>query len=204
MRTIPMTTAPACLFIAAALAGCGVGAGSGGAEKSAAELLDEANGTMRALRSVTIDMSNTPGDNRSGSVRRTTSARTRPVSRTGAAGRSSASGRSSGRRCPPTTRSRATDWPRAPGRSSRFGTAKKGAATRVGGREVIAVHVTDKADKEGAYTFYVATEGKPYLLRTVYKGGGNVTTTSFSAFDEALDVRPSASEQVLDKADVAG
>jgi hypothetical protein len=69
------------------------------------------------------------------------------------------------------------------------------------------VHVTDKADKadkEGTYTFYVATEGRPYLLRTVHKGGGNVTTTSFSAFGEPLDVRPPASARVVDKADVEG
>jgi hypothetical protein len=30
-----------------------------------------------------------------------------------------------------------------------FGTAKKGAGTRVGDRDAIAVRVTDKADKEG-------------------------------------------------------
>ncbi|MEU6775179.1 hypothetical protein [Streptomyces sp. NPDC046759] len=78
-----------------------------------------------------------------------------------------------------------------------FGKAKKGGATRIGGREAVALRVTDKADKEGTYTFYVATEGKPYLLRTVYRGRGNVTTTSFSAYDEPFDVEPPPSEGVV-------
>ena len=52
------------------------------------------------------------------------------------------------------------------------------------------------------YTFHVATEGEPYLLKTVYEGGGNVTTTAFSAFGEPVDVRPPAAEQVVDKADI--
>ncbi|MGW1917020.1 hypothetical protein ACWCQS_41695 [Streptomyces sp. NPDC002076] len=79
-----------------------------------------------------------------------------------------------------------------------FGNVTKGEATRLGGRETVALHVTDKTDKEGKYTFYVATEGKPYLLRTVYRGGGIVTTTSFSAFDEPFNVQPPSSAGVLD------
>lgn len=43
-----------------------------------------------------------------------------------------------------------------------FGTAKKGAATRVGDREAIAVHVSDKADKEATNPW---TSGRPRRSR---------------------------------------
>lgn len=52
--------------------------------------------------------------------------------------------------------------------------------------------VTDKAEKSGTYAFYVATEGEPCILKTVYKGADLDTTTTFSAFDKPLDVRPPA------------
>ncbi|MFE0652655.1 hypothetical protein ACFVZH_29180 [Streptomyces sp. NPDC059534] len=58
--------------------------------------------------------------------------------------------------------------------------------------------VTDEADQGGRYTFYVATEGKPYILKVVYKGAGRQSTTSYSAFDEPLDVRPPAEADILD------
>ncbi|MFE7275901.1 hypothetical protein [Streptomyces sp. NPDC057623] len=230
MRAIPMKTALVCLLTAAALTGCG--AGDGGAEKSAADLLDEANDTMSALRSVTVDMSNTP-DNGTGGItmRLRTDLEDRCTAKTTWATNGSIEqiriGETdyvrpdetylknwSGK---PVADVRPKQWAKVPAADARpgtglaactwtfesFGTPKKGAAARVGDREAIALHVKDKADKaKGTYTFYVATEGKPYLLRTVYKGGGNVTTTSFSAFDEPVDVRPPASAQVVDKADV--
>ncbi|MEU6908599.1 hypothetical protein ABZ935_25155 [Streptomyces coeruleorubidus] len=75
-----------------------------------------------------------------------------------------------------------------------FGTARKGGSARVEGTKAVKLVVTDKA---GTYTFYVAAEGKPYLLRTVYKSAAQHTTTSFSAFDEPLDIRaPKAGEVV--------
>ncbi|WP_128436719.1 hypothetical protein [Streptomyces cyaneus] len=231
MRTIPMTTtALVCLLTAAALTGCG--GGDGAAEKSAADLLDEANDTMRALRSVTVDMSNTPANDRNGTVtmRLKTDLKNRCTAKTTWAENGSLEqiriGETdyvrpdktylenwSGRQVADV---RPKQWAKVPAADAQpgdglaactwtfesFGKAKKGAATHVGDLDAIAVHVTDKADNEGTYTFYVATEGKPYLLRTVYKGGGNVTTTSFSGFDEPLEVRPPAAGQVLDKADV--
>ncbi|MCF1593651.1 hypothetical protein [Streptomyces muensis] len=230
MRTIPLATALACLLTGVALTGCGAGGGS--AEKSAADLLDEANDTMSALRFVTIEMSNTPDGDPDGTVtsRLRTDLKDRCTAKTTFAENGSLEQirigetdyvrpdetyleKWSGR---PVADVRPKQWAKVPASEARpgeglaactwtfesFGTAKKGAATRVGDREAIAVHVTDKADTEGTYTFYVATEGKPYLLKTVYKGGGNVTTTSFSAFDEPVDVRPPAAEQVVDKADI--
>jgi hypothetical protein len=230
MRRMSMTMAG--LLLGAALTGC---ASEGGeAEKSAADLLDEANETMRALRSVTVDMSNTPDNGRDGTAttRLKTDLKDRCTAKTTWAENGSLEqiriGETdyvrpderylenwSGK---PVADVRPKQWAKVPAADAQlgaglaactwpfelFGRAKKGAATRVGDREAIAVHVTDKADKEGTYTFYVATADKPYLLRTVYKGGGNVTTTSFSAFDEPVDVRPPASAQVVDKADVGG
>lgn len=58
--------------------------------------------------------------------------------------------------------------------------------------------VSDKADKEGTYTFYVATEGKPYILKVTYKGTGYQSTTLFGDFDRPVDVRPPAKADVLD------
>ncbi|HWU11633.1 MAG TPA: hypothetical protein VN520_35675 [Streptomyces sp.] len=84
---------------------------------------------------------------------------------------------------------------------SAFGTPAKGEPTEVGGRRAVPLKVTDPADKgegKGTYTFYVATEGKPYLLEVVYKGTDFRSTTSFSAFDEPLDVRAPAEDEVLD------
>ncbi|WP_328336126.1 hypothetical protein [Streptomyces violaceus] len=50
------TTALACLLAGAALAGCA--SGGSGEDKSARDLLDEANATMRKLDSVTVDITN--------------------------------------------------------------------------------------------------------------------------------------------------
>ncbi|NUQ95633.1 MAG: hypothetical protein HOY79_03415 [Streptomyces sp.] len=79
-----------------------------------------------------------------------------------------------------------------------FGRATRGNTTRIDGRDALTVTVTDSADKGGTYTFYVATEGKPYLLRTVYEGTEYHTTTSFRDFDEPLDVQAPKAAEVLD------
>jgi len=78
-----------------------------------------------------------------------------------------------------------------------FGTAKKGEPTEVDKTSAIRLVVTDKEDKGGVFTFYVATEGKPYILKVVYEGTDFSTTTTYSAFDEPMDVRAPA-KNVLD------
>ncbi|MGW6731803.1 hypothetical protein [Streptomyces sp. NPDC055013] len=232
MRTIPMTAALLCLCTGVALTGCG--AGDGGSEKSAADLLDEANDTMRDLRYVTVEMTST-ADGGKVTTRLRTDLKDRCTAKTTWGDNGSLEQIRIGEtdyvrpdgtylekwRGRPVADVRPKQWVKVPADEAQpgdglaactwpfesFGEAKKGEAARVGGREALALHVTDKADKAdkgGTYTFYVATEGEPHLLKTVYKGGGNVTTTSFSAFDEPVDVRPPASAQVLDKADVAG
>ncbi|WP_342456339.1 hypothetical protein [Streptomyces coeruleorubidus] len=56
MQARASVTALACLLAGAALTGCG--AGGTGEEKSAGDILDEANATMRKLNSVTVDITN--------------------------------------------------------------------------------------------------------------------------------------------------
>ncbi len=85
-----------------------------------------------------------------------------------------------------------------------FGTAKQAGSARVDGREARRVVVTDEADKGATYTFYVAAEGRPYLLRTVYEGPDYRTTTSFGRFDEPLDVRAPEPSEVLSVSGDAG
>lgn len=223
VRAIPMTMALACLLSGAVLTGCA--AGSGDATKSATDLFDEANGTMRALRSVTVETTNTTAHG-TVTTRLSTDLKNRCKAKTSWAGNGSLEQirigdtdyvrpdetyleKWSGRKIDAL---RPKQWVKEPADEAQpgdgltkctwtfasFGSVKKGEATRIGGRETVALHVTDKADKEGQYTFYVATEGKPYLLRVVYKGGGNDTTTSFSKFDEPFDAQPPASAGVLD------
>lgn len=78
-----------------------------------------------------------------------------------------------------------------------FGTAVKGKRTKVGDTPAVPLVVTDKADEGGTYTFYVATEGEPYILKVDYEGPVYRTTTTFSAFDRPLDVRHPADADVL-------
>ncbi|WP_369368753.1 hypothetical protein AB5L52_44970 [Streptomyces sp. CG4] len=223
MRAIPMTMALVCLLSGAALTGCT--AGDAGETKPAAELLGEANNTMRALHTVTVETTNTTAHGTL-TTRLITDLRSRCKAKTTWPENGSLEQirigetdyvrpdktyleKWSGRKIDGL---RLKQWVREPVDEAQpgdglatctwmfasFGKAKKGETTRIDGREAVALHVTDSADKEGTYTFYVATAGKPYLLRSVYRGGGNVTTTSFSAFDEPFDVEPPASSGVLD------
>ncbi|GHF06102.1 hypothetical protein E5082_13750 [Streptomyces griseoluteus] len=85
-----------------------------------------------------------------------------------------------------------------------FGRPAKGARAELDGRPVIPVEVRDKggespfAREPGTYTFYVAAEGTPYLLKFDYKGPHIRTTTVFTGFDKPLAVRPPAPADTLD------
>ncbi|MCF3960919.1 hypothetical protein [Streptomyces fuscigenes] len=79
-----------------------------------------------------------------------------------------------------------------------FGIAKKGGRIHVGGLPAMSLIVTDKATKGDTYTFYVATRGKPYILKTVYRSADFRTVTSFSAFNKPLDLHAPAKADIAD------
>ncbi|MGI5460741.1 hypothetical protein ACQEWB_47770 [Streptomyces sp. CA-249302] len=231
MRNTPaaVTAALTCLLAGAALSGC---AGEGGAEeRSGEEVLDEANATMRSLTSVTVDATTTSAKGGTVTSHVVTDLDKRCRARTSwseggtleqirigdtdyvrpdRAYLQKWNGDTS-------VKSEQKLWMKTPVEAGQedeqdltscerpfdsFGTATKGKSTRVDGKDAVAVTVTDKAVKEGTYTFYVATQGKPYLLKTVYKGSDFHTTTSFGEFDEALDVRAPKTADVLDADDL--
>ncbi|WP_405661153.1 hypothetical protein OG379_09515 [Streptomyces sp. NBC_01166] len=217
----------ACLLAGVALVGCG-GGDDEAAQKSADAMLDEANTRMSKLSSLTIEITNEVGDDtvtwqmttdlknrcqvkntfsRSGTLEQIRIGETDYV-RPDKAYLETWSGNDLGT-------ARPGKWAKVPVAESKpggglsqctrpfesFGTVTKGESTRIDGRKALGLKVTDPSDKGGKYTFYVATEGEPHLLKAVYKGGEGgkqLTTTSFSHFDEPLDIRPPASAQVLD------
>ncbi|MFC8291178.1 hypothetical protein ACFUJ0_13720 [Streptomyces sp. NPDC057242] len=216
-----MTTALLCAVTGAALAGCSDGAAP--PEPSAAELLDRANDTMKALTSVTVDWTYTgtatgAGGDQSGhmttdlkdtcAIRLTRSgtgtyeqirlgdtayARSKGTSPKGAAAKAAGAGAGKHWTTFPVDKETAEPGPTSCTQEfASFGTATKGEPTEVGGTPAIRLVVTDKADKGGTYTFHVATEGRPYILKVDYKGPEHRTTTTYSAFDRPLDVRPPA------------
>ncbi|MEU3491483.1 hypothetical protein [Streptomyces massasporeus] len=225
-----VTTTALCLLASAALAGCG--AGGTGEDRSAGDILDEANARMRKLDSVTVDITNRTTSSGTVTSHLVTDLDGRCRSKT----TWSKGGTLEQIRLDETDYVRPDQaylrkWKNKPGVSGEqrlwvktpvkqaaagngltscerpfdsFGTAKKGDSTRVGDTEAIELIVTDKADKEGTYTFYVAREGEPYLLKTVYKSPAQRTTTSFSGFDEPLDVRAPKPDEVLSAGGAGG
>lgn len=67
--------------------------------------------------------------------------------------------------------------------------AKKREPTEVNGKPAIRLVVAD-TDEGVTYNFYIATKGTPYILKVVYEGAEYHSITTFSAFNEPLDVRP--------------
>lgn len=224
MRTMAtVTTTALCLLASAALAGCG--GGGTGEDRSAGDILDEANSRMRKLNSVTVDITNRTTSSGTVTSHLETDLDGRCRSRT----TWSKGGTLEQIRVDETDyvrpdRAYLQKWKNKPGITGEqhlwvktpvkqaaaggglascerpfdsFGTAKKGGSARVGDTEAIELIVTDKADKAGTYTFYVAREGEPYLLKTVYKSAAQQTTTSFSGFDEPLNVRAPKPGDVL-------
>ncbi len=224
MRTIPttVTAALACLVMGVAVTGC---ADDSAAEPvSADQMLDDANATMRALTSVSIDAVTkvTGGDDRSS--RLTTDLKGKcSFKSTSSTGASIEQIRIDGMDYVRPNRTYLEEsgrhmvgadkqdrWVKTPAGKSQpgdglsqcthkfasFGRVEKGQLTRVNGAPAIRLKVTD--GKEGSFTFYVATKGKPYIFKVVYKDDEFDTTTSFSAFDEPLDVQPPDEAKVLD------
>ncbi|MFH9818135.1 hypothetical protein [Streptomyces sp. NPDC017230] len=229
MRTKNTTTAVTvltCLLAGALVAGCGSG-GSGGNE-SADDMFEDANAAMRALKSVRVDSTSTAAKGGTVTVRLVTDLDSRCTAKTefsqGGTLDQIRLGETDYVRPdraylekwkPGSVTSEQRLWIKTPADAAQpgdglssctrpfesFGTAKKGRNTRVGDREAVELTVTDKEDKGGTYTFYVATKGKPYLLKAVYEGAEYDTTTSFAGFDEPLDIQPPKAAEVIDAQD---
>lgn len=226
-----VTATAACLVLGVTVTGCSDGAATD--ERSAGQSLEDAYKTMKSLTSVTVEAETIRTDGeRLTSVLATDLKSTctfRSSSDSGAAleqiriketdyirpnrayldqwaGRETPSAaeqdrwikKSSSESVPGDGLSDCT-WPFAT-----FGKAKKGEPAEVDGRPAIALVVTDAQDKGGTYTFHVATEGKPYLLKVDYKGTDFRTTTTFSDFEKPLKVEPPADDKLLDLEGIGG
>lgn len=221
-RVTAVTVAMTCLLAGVAVSGCGAAD-----ERSADAILDDANDAMRGLKSVRIDSTNEATKGGTVTTRFATDLHDRCRAKTvwseGGTFEQIRIGKTDyvrpdrkylqkwkGDENVPSGRRR---WVKARADESEdrenglvsceqpfdsFGRATRGHTTRVDGRDALTVIVTDKADKGGRYTFYVATEGKPYLLQTVYEGTEYRTTTSFRDFDEPLDIQAPKAAEVLD------
>ncbi|MBL3667010.1 hypothetical protein JL475_13625 [Streptomyces sp. M2CJ-2] len=226
-----VTAMVACLMFGVTVTGCSGDAATD--ERSAWQSLDDAHRTMESLTSVTIEAETTRTDGeRSTSVLRTDLKSTctfRSSSESGAAleqiriketdyirpnrayldqwaGRETPSGAEQDRWIKKTSSDSVPGdglsdctWPFAA-----FGKVKEGGPAEVDGRPALALVVTDAEDKGGTYTFHVATEGKPYLLKVDYKGTDLRTTTTFSDFGKPLKVEPPADDELLDLRGVGG
>ncbi|MFJ8149741.1 hypothetical protein ACIQ6R_32575 [Streptomyces sp. NPDC096048] len=231
--TTTVSTVLTCLLAGTLLAGCG--SGDSGNNQSADDMLEDANAAMRALKSVRVDSTSTAAQGGTVTVRLVTDLEGRCTARTtfsqgGTLDQIRIGGTDYVRpdraylenRKPGGLTGEQRLWIKKPADAAQpgdglssctrpfesFGTARKGKATRVAGREAVALTVTDKADeadeanKGGTYTFYVATKGKPHLLKAVYKGAEYDTSTSFADFDEPLDIRPPEPAEVITGEDV--
>ncbi|MET9805100.1 hypothetical protein [Streptomyces halstedii] len=224
-----VATAVVCLAAGAVLSGC-AGGGGGEAELTDQQLLEKAHTTMDALKTVTIEGSTTATAGGGFTSRQTTDLKGTcaykvTLDQGGSleqirigdtdyvrpdrayleqwSGKKEAGAKAQERWIKtPVDTSEPGDglvdctWPFSP-----FGTAVKGKPTEIDGRPAVPLKVTDEEDDKGVYTFYVAAEGEPYLLRVAYKGPDYRSTTTFSKFDEPLDVRPPADADVLDTSD---
>ncbi|MGW7276684.1 hypothetical protein ACWGH5_40105 [Streptomyces sp. NPDC054864] len=73
---------------------------------------------------------------------------------------------------------------------------KKGSTTDVDGTETI--QLTKKTSGGETLTMYVATEGKPYILRTTSKGGEKPNTSTFSDYGKPVSPEAPAPGETVD------
>ncbi|MFI2430934.1 hypothetical protein [Streptomyces sp. NPDC018693] len=194
--------------------------------RSAEQLLDEANRTMKALTSVTIVSDTVTSLGNRYSARLTTDLKSRCTLKAswsyGSEMEQVRIGDTDyihpndvylemwGRKTEPEMRQK--PWLKSPTSAAKgadelsdctwpfiaFGTGTKGEPTEVDGKPVIPVEVTDTEVADGTYTYFVAAEGRPYLLKVTFEGDHHVTMTEFSGFDEPLDIQPPPASDVLD------
>lgn len=73
---------------------------------------------------------------------------------------------------------------------------KKGSTTDVDGTE--AIRLTKKTSGGETLTLYVATEGKPYILRTTSTGGKEPNTATFSDYGKSVSPEAPAPGETVD------
>ncbi|MFK4065509.1 hypothetical protein [Streptomyces sp. NPDC029674] len=73
---------------------------------------------------------------------------------------------------------------------------KKGDTTTVDGKEAIAL--TKKGSGGEMNTMYVATEGKPYILRVTTKGGDTPNDATFGDYDKPVSPKAPAKGETVD------
>lgn len=227
------STAALCLFVGAVAVGCadaGSSAHTRTAEiRSADQLLNETDRTMKALTSVTFttDVSSTDGSRRYSSRVTTDLAhrcRMKAAWSQGATMEQIRIGETDyihpngdylelwGRTTVPAMRHK--PWLKSPASAAKGadglvecawpfssfaeGKATTGDVTELDGKPVISVNVTEEVAEGGVYTFYIAAEGKPYLLRIDYRDSHHRTVRRFSGFNDRLDIQPPAAADVLD------
>ncbi|MCX2185120.1 hypothetical protein KV205_32110 [Streptomyces sp. SKN60] len=76
----------------------------------------------------------------------------------------------------------------------------QGEETMVGGKKALTLTQTYKGGEKD--TFYVATEGKPYLLKIVTTGGKEPGTIALSGYDKPVTATAPAKKDVLDEKDL--
>ncbi|MFJ9811488.1 hypothetical protein ACIRTB_25025 [Streptomyces sp. NPDC101158] len=74
--------------------------------------------------------------------------------------------------------------------------AARGEETTVGGKKALALTQSSGSEKT---TVYVATEGKPYLLKMVMTGGKEPGTIAFSDYDKPVVAKAPAKKDVVDE-----
>ncbi|MDX3454417.1 hypothetical protein PV396_21130 [Streptomyces sp. ME02-8801-2C] len=228
MKSITVMAGLACLLVGATTTGCSGSDPTD--MLTAQQMLDDANDTMSGLKSVTIEGVTTKAKNKGGDIssRLTTDLDSRCTSKVTWEAKGAVleqirvgetdyvrpnreyiegwSGKAMDGAQDTWIKTAASNAQPGDGLSdcsrdfTSFGTAKKGESTEVDGTSAIRLVVTDEEDKGGAFIFYVATEGKPYILKVVYEGTEYSTTTTYSAFDEPVNVQAPAETNVLDSA----
>ncbi len=78
---------------------------------------------------------------------------------------------------------------------------KKGDTTTVNGQEAIALK---KKDGSETLSLYVATDGKPCILKATSTGGENPSTMNFTDYNETVKATPPPAGEVVDPKKLAG
>ncbi|WCN05614.1 hypothetical protein M6G08_28010 [Streptomyces sp. M92] len=79
---------------------------------------------------------------------------------------------------------------------------KRDGTTEVGGEE--ALKLTKKTSGGETLALYVATEGEPYILKSITEGGKNPGSVTFSEYNEPVQAEQPPADQTVDLKELAG